>query len=103
MSHLEDDNHLSGDFHAVETPDSRGHKQSIWVAVRPAWYGHRKMTVPMVQISYQEEHGGSMLEGPVFLTPETWRALNKAVEDRLWEWHYNSLWQRIRRLAPWIK
>lgn len=81
MSQIQDDGAPS-DFLAVEASDSEGHKQALWVGVRPVWFGNDPDTVATVQICYQEEHMKSPLAGPVFLSLETWRELNKTVEAR---------------------
>lgn len=89
---IDDDGSLSGEILAVETPDSQGHKQALWVQVTRPFYGNEQAKDPVVWVSYQQEHehmGGSPLLGPVMLDPATWRALTRAVE-----------W-RLRRHEPW--
>lgn len=83
MSHLEDDGGLSSDFIAVETPADVEKPQSLWVAVRHGYHGNDPDGELIVQILYQEKHMDSVLAGPVFLSVETWRELNRAVERRL--------------------
>lgn len=92
---LEDDNSLSGDFIAIETPDSQGHKQSLWVAVRRPFHGNQQAKDPAVWISYQQEHLHGSLQGPVMLDLATWRALTRAVEWRLRK--HQPWWRRILR------
>lgn len=83
MSCLDDDGFPSSDFIAYEEPDSSGHRQALWVGVRKVWYGPDVSDKPMVQVCYQDEYMGSSLQGPVFLTPDTWDNLCAAVRWRL--------------------
>jgi hypothetical protein len=93
MSVLDDDGMLSADFIAVEAKDSHGNAQALWVAVRPVFYGEEQSKEPMVQICYQETYMKGQLEGPVWLTPETWEELKKAVDWRLK--YRKTRWQRF--------
>lgn len=81
--HLDDDGMPSGDFIAVEAAGPFGERQSLWIGVRSVYYGNEPSREPMVQICYQEKHMAGPLAGPVWLTPEVWRELNRAVEWRL--------------------
>lgn len=104
MSNLDDDGFLSGEFLAIEDPDSTGHKQALWVRVGPA-YREDGNTLG-VWISYQKEHMKSSLEGPVLLDIQTWRELNEAVEKRLfWRQPGWVRWARFlsgaTRWRPW--
>jgi len=84
-SYLDDDGGLSSDFVVIEAPDSTGHKQALWAAVRPVWHGDQPSEEPVVQVCYQRDSMGSPLEGPLFLSLDTWRKLNQAVERRIAE------------------
>lgn len=93
MSQLEDDGSRSSDFIAIEEDD----QQALWVGVRPVYSGAVKSNQPVVQIEYQHKWQGSDLQGPVFLSPQTWRDLNRAVEWRLrtYEPWYTRVWRRL--------
>jgi hypothetical protein len=94
VSRLDDD----GGFEvvAIESPDSSGHQQALWVAVRPAWHGNVPDGHSSVWISYQDEYMRGPLTGPVLLSPQTWRELNDAVE-RQFSRQERSLWRRVLR------
>lgn len=68
---------------AVEEIAPVGRRQSLWVRVGPVFYGHERAAEPGVWITYQEDHMSSGMTGPVLLTPQVWRELSKAVEERL--------------------
>lgn len=102
MSILDDDGNPSVDFIAIEEPDEHGHKQALWLAVRPVWYGNVKSKEPMVQISYQEEYLKGPLVGCVWLTPETWEELKKAVDWRIrYQQHSKWHWRWVRFKEFW--
>jgi hypothetical protein len=94
VSTLDDDGFPSVDFIAVEEPDQKGHAQGLWIGVRPAFYGNDKSTEPMIQICYQEDYMHASLLGPVWITPETWREINKAVKWRV-RYHRRKRWNPI--------
>lgn len=93
MSRLDDDGCPSSDFIAVEDPHADG-QQALWIGVRPIWYGDRRGEV-MVQICYQQHHMAGPLAGPVWLSPETWDQVDKAVRWRLRRYK-KHWWQRKR-------
>ena len=62
---------------------------------RPVFSGGQQGKEPGIWIDYQEAYGNSPLSGPVLLTPEVWRQLNRAVEHRLAG--RLSLWRKIWR------
>lgn len=82
--YLDDDGTLSCDFTVVEgvPEDAETAAQSLWIGVRPIWYGTEPGEV-MIQVCYQEAHMSGPLAGPVRITPAVWRELNAAVEWRL--------------------
>lgn len=104
MSGIEDDGLPSGDFIAIEDPDSAGHRQALWVRVGPVFYGNGTVqaTIPGIWISYQEEYMGSPLSGPVLLTPGTWKQLDKAVRRRLRLRKLRQLRLRFYRAVTWF-
>lgn len=83
--YLDDDGMLSADFTVVEEAPGGSTPQSLWVGVRPIFYGNKPSEEPMIQVCYQEAHMSGPLSGPVWITPEVWRELNAAVEWRLKE------------------
>jgi len=93
VSTLDDDGMPSGDFIAVEEPDPEGHKQALWIGVRPVFHGSTPSREPMIQICYQEEYEGSSLAGPVWITPETWEEISRAVRWRV-KHHRAGKWRR---------
>jgi hypothetical protein len=88
MSRLDDDGYLSSDFTAIEEDD----QQALWIGVRPVWHENKPGEI-MVQICYQEKYNSGTLQGPVWLTPETWRELEHAVNWRLN--HREPWWKRF--------
>jgi hypothetical protein len=76
---------LSADFSVVEGASGDRAPQSLWIGVRPVYYGNEPSEEPMVQVCYQKTHMTGPLAGPVWITPEIWRELNAAVEWRLRE------------------
>lgn len=101
MSTLDDDDSPASDFIAVEAEHDNGDQQALWVGVRPIWYGDQRGEV-MVQLCYQQQYNASTLAGPVWLTPQTWRDLNRAVEWRLRR--HEPLYKRFfRKLTGKIK
>lgn len=81
-----DDDGLSPEVQAVEAIEEGAEcrPQSLHVRVGPVFYGDSiPDPVPGVWVEYQELHEGSLPLGPVLLTPEVWRELNRAVEKRL--------------------
>jgi hypothetical protein len=93
MSRLEDDGALSVDFIAVEDPDGERHQQGLWIGVRPIWVGTKPSEEPMIQICYQENYMHASLQGPVWITPQTWKEIDKAVKWRV-KHYQRSLWNR---------
>jgi hypothetical protein len=83
LSFIDDPGGLSVDFIAVEAPEPGVTQQALWVAVRPIYHGNEPSSEPMVQIAYQEAHMQGNLQGPVWLSTDTWRQLNRAVEHRI--------------------
>lgn len=83
--YLDDDGSLSVDFIVVEGTEEEVTPQSLWVGVRPVFYGTEPSEEPMIQVCYQEAHMSGPLAGPVWITPAVWRELNAAVEWRLKE------------------
>lgn len=83
--YLDDDGMLSADFTVVEEAPGGSTPQSLWVGVRPIFYGNKPSGEPMIQVCYQEAHMSGPLAGPVWITPGVWRELNAAVEWRLSE------------------
>lgn len=81
--YLEDD----GGPQVIAVEDG-GEPQALWVRVPGIW------------IEYQERHRGSALAGPVLLSPDTWRKLNKAVEERLRRHRPGSPGMRFAKLFP---
>ncbi len=80
MSYLDDDGNV--EVIAIEDP-AQGHHQSLWVRVGPVFYGDGQSREPGVWVCYQQAHMAGPLAGPVLLSPQTWRELNRAVERRL--------------------
>lgn len=88
--HLDDDG--GPEVIAVEA-ESRGHRQSLWVRAGPVFYGTSEAAKELgVWVEYQKEHMHSPMVGPVLLTPQVWRDLNRAVEHRLRR--RQKLWRR---------
>ncbi len=88
--YLEDDGGQSTYLFAVEAAGSQGDRQSLWVRVGPVWYDD-ETTGPVVWIEYQEQHmGAAPMAGPVMLTPQVWRELAGAVEQRLASFDLNA-------------
>lgn len=85
--YLDDDGFLSADFTVTEgvPEEAECAPQSLWIGVRPVYYGNEPSQEPMIQVCYQEAHMGGPLAGPVWITPAVWRELNAAVEWRLKE------------------
>jgi len=83
--YLDDDGMLSADFTVIEEVSGEDVPQSLWIGVRPVYYGDEVSREPMVQVCYQEAHMSGLLAGPVWITPAVWRELNDAVEWRLRE------------------
>ena len=83
--YLDDDGMLSADFTVTEGASEEDVPQSLWIGVRPVFYGSETSPEPMVQVCYQEAHMSGPLAGPVWITPAVWRELNDAVEWRLKE------------------
>ena len=81
--YLDDDGSLSADFTVVEGDEEGVTPQSLWIGVRPVYYGNEPSDEPMIQVCYQEAHMDGPLAGPVWITPAVWRELNAAVEWRL--------------------
>jgi hypothetical protein len=79
--HLDDDG--GPEVYAVEATDGYCHRQSLHIRVGPVFHGGEEAAEPGVWVEYQEEHLKCLPAGPVLLTPEVWRELNKAVEARL--------------------
>jgi hypothetical protein len=67
----------------VEESSPTGHAQALWVRVGPVWDGDIERGDPGVWVEYQEQYLTGDLQGPVLLTPASWRALNAGVEARL--------------------
>jgi hypothetical protein len=82
MSHLEDDGGLSSDFTIHDD------EQTLWIGVRPIWYGNDREDHPTIQVCYQNH--GEALQGPVFIDEDTWDQVVRAVE-----------WRRTRYLSKW--
>lgn len=78
MSHLDDDG--GPEVVAVESGDT---PQALWVRVGPVFHEDEKDEEPGIWICYQNKHMSSNLLGPILLTPETWRTLDRAVRERL--------------------
>lgn len=99
--YLDDDGSLSADIIVAEEENTEGHRQSLWVSVRPVYYGNQPSKEPMVQVCYQEEHMRGPLSGPVWVTPEVWGQLVRAVRWRLrrrrWQNMKRKLWRRHER------
>jgi hypothetical protein len=85
-----DDDGLSPEVHAVE---AGADPQALCVRVGPVFYAEGRAQEPGVWIEYQEHHEAGPLTGPVLITPEVWRQLNRAVERRLRRW--TPLWKRF--------
>ena len=75
-----DDDGFGPEVHAVEAGDD---PQALCVRVGPVFYEDGMAEEPGVWIEYQERHMRGPLTGPVLLTPDVWRQLNRAVERRL--------------------
>jgi hypothetical protein len=102
--YLDDDGMLSADFTVVEgTEETECTPQSLWVGVRPVFYGSEPSDVPMIQVCYQEAHMGGALAGPVWITPEVWRELNAAVEWRLKEREKMFRRRKTKKYCPGCK
>lgn len=89
---LEDDGYRSSDFIVVEA----GRKpQALWIGVRPVFTGNEPTPEPMVQVCLQYEFMSDSLHGPVFIEPEVWDQLVKAVR---WRLDYGKpRWKRLLR------
>ena len=74
MDGITDDGGLSSDFTVHDN------EQTLWIGVRPVWHGNKPGAVT-VQVCYQDS--GGPLQGPVFISEDTWRAVNRAVTWRL--------------------
>lgn len=75
-----DDDGLSPEVHVVEAGED---PQALCVRVGPVFYPDGQGKDPGIWIEYQEHYMRGPLTGPVLLTPEVWRQLNRSVERRL--------------------
>jgi len=68
---------------AIEAATGDCKPQALCVRVGPVFFQDGEAREPGIWVEYQEAWMASPLCGPVLLTPEVWRELNKAVERRL--------------------
>lgn len=96
MSTIDDDGYPSTEILAIEEEHAGG-QQSLWVGVRPIYHGSEPGEI-MVQVCYQQHHNAGTLAGPVWLSPSTWRELNRAVEWRLrrHEKWWSRYWRKLK-------
>lgn len=75
-----DEEDIFGEHLVVESEN-----QGLRVRVGSVFRGNEGSDNLGIWINYQEKHMESELEGPLLLSPETWRALNRLVEAALLE------------------
>lgn len=67
--------------------------QALGVRVGPVFYDDGRPPETGVWIDYQEAWQLCLPSGPVLLTPQVWRELNRAVEKRLRKRRKRRFWR----------
>lgn len=100
---VDDDGYLSSDFTFTEgVPDEVPVRpQALWIGVRPGFgEAGERLAEPTIWVQYQERYMNSPLTGLVALSPESWEAVNKAVQWRVAVWRGINAPQNVPAADP---